>query len=305
MQLQAIKQVLDESIPNLKTTRQDQERQGNKYYLYSNLDAFRKAVNKLKKANLFIGLITQLENSDLFRIGGDQISIHSGVGNQIEDNIARLKMVAENLNAALTDIVGPLKENTINIKLPQISDFQDLSLVSRDLQNVIGQVVINDHINGTVEITSVENGSIWIEVFLGSHLAVLLIARISKVANSIYQRILENQILTGKARQSRLEGEINEQILIHESKMISLLIEVETKAIQNEFFKNDEPELTKRIEQSISTLKNLMVKGTEIHPALTAPKEMKSEFPNHNLLKSLTDQLKLLTDPNSQSADAE
>ena len=56
---------------------------------------------------------------------------------------------------------------SINIKLPEIKDFDQLSNVSRDIHIALSQVLFNDEINGETKIISVENGSIWINVFVG------------------------------------------------------------------------------------------------------------------------------------------
>ena len=56
--------------------------------------------------------------------------------------------------------------------------------------------------------------------------------------------------------------------------------------------------LQKTIRNSIKLFAELMTKGTEIHPALNAPIEIKNEFPNPTLINSLKEQLKLLQNPN-------
>jgi hypothetical protein len=271
MQLKALKLVLENNISKLVLQRREQERQGQKFALFTGLDDFRQAIYNLKKAGVFKGIIYALESTDIFKVGGQEIAIPLGQANQIEAHIANLRELSQVLNSTLSDVVGETLDNTINIKLPDLTTFDELSDISHDLQNVLGQVIINPTINGEVKILNVENGSIWIEVYLKTHIAVSLIASITRVASTVYQTILQNRILTGKARQVNIRSEINTEILQHELVMTKLLIDVESKAIQDAYFKNDDPELTTRIKNSITTLRQLMDKGAEIHPALNEP----------------------------------
>ena len=56
-------------------------------------------------------------------------------------------------------------------------------------------------------------------------------------------------------------------------------IDTETDSVENENFKSTAPERTERLKYAIKTFSELFQNGAEVHPALCAPEQANSVFP--------------------------
>lgn len=294
MQLQEIKLILDRALPKLTTPRQETNRAGGTYWLYRNVNQLRGAINSINLTGLFPDLLQSITSSELYTVGGDDVFIDPSTGRSIEENISRLRTLAEEFSKSLTPLVGDPDEYTINIRLPFIQNFDDLSNASRDLQTILAQVVINEEVNGDVKILSVENGSIWFAVSLASAAAVALIGRIVKAALDIHTKILSNRILKGRAKVAKIDADRHEFLVDSEKKFVNIFLEIESESIRRDYFNNPDAEISERIKNSIKLLHLLMDKGVEIRPALNAPQQTKDIYPSQQLLNVVEEQKHIL-----------
>ena len=258
------------------------------------LNNIRFIINNLSKLGLFEQIIEPLKDSVIFTTGNDYMVIQSNEGGPINNRLTTLKTLVSNFLDVLLKTVPNEDINSINIKLPPISDFDQLSKVAREIHIGLTQVIYSDEINGETKIVSVENGSIWFNVFVGAS-AVSVIASLVWASAVIYKKIQEGRMLSEQVRALKVKNESLEDVLKAQKAETDMMIEAEAQHIQHEYFKNNSPENIERIKNSISIFAELIGKGAEIQPALAAPESVSNLFPDPKNLIGLESKIKRLT----------
>ena len=115
-------------------------------------------------------------------------------GRTIKNSISNLQLLTNSFLEAFSESSGQIRENTISIKLPAIKDLDDLAKASSVFNTILSQTIVNTEIKGVIEIDNVENGSIWLEIFVGSSAAITLIAGLAWSAAVVYKKIQEGRI---------------------------------------------------------------------------------------------------------------
>lgn len=262
----------------------------------SGLNNIRTVINDIKSLNLFDGIIDSLSKSVIYTTANDQMSIQLQEGRAIEENLILLKTLSTNFLNVLLTTVPEEDINSINIKLPPVNDFDELSKVSREIHIGLTQVIYNDDINGQTKIVSVENGSIWLNVLVGAT-AVTVIASLVWASAVIYKKILEGKLLAEQVRGLKVKNDSLEDILKAQKVETDLMIQAEAEHISSEHFRENTPENIERIKNSITTFADLIGKGAEIHPALVAPENVSNLFPDATKLIGVESKIKRLANP--------
>lgn len=260
------------------------------------LNNIRSVLNDLNNLNLFDSVVNSLLNSAIFTTANDQMTVQYQEGQLIIANLSLLKTLCTNFSNILLRTVPEEDVNSINIKLPQVNDFDELSKVSREIHLGLTQVILNDEINGQTKIVSVENGSIWLNVFVGAS-AVSVIASLVWSSAVIYKKIQEGKLLVEQVRGLKVKNDSLEDILKAQKAETDFMIQAEAEHISSEHFQENKPENIERIKNSISTFAELIGKGAEIHPALVAPEKVSNLFPNASNLLGLESKIKKLANP--------
>jgi hypothetical protein len=255
----------------------------------------RRVLNELESLELFSTITVKLKNSVIFTSANDRMNVQNGEAQNINNELTFLKTLIQNFLNILLRTIPEENSNSINIKLPEVSDFDDLSKVSREIHLALTQVILNDEINGETKIVSVENGSIWFNVFVGIT-ALPVVASLAWSAAVIYKKIQEGKLLEQQVRGLKVKNDSLEDILKAQRAETELMIQAEAEHINSEHFKENAPENIERIKNSISTLADLIGKGAEIHPALVAPENVSNLFPDPTKLMNVESKIKKLTD---------
>ncbi|UKJ06200.1 hypothetical protein [Solitalea lacus] len=290
-QLQSILKRLDWKAENMATSQGQVSNMR-----LSGLASIRNVINDIKTLNLFDGVVDSLSNSAIFTTANDQMIIQILEGREIVSNLTLLKTLSTNFLNVLLTTVPEEDINSINIKLPPVNDFDELSKVSRDIHIGLSQVIFNDEINGQTKIVSVENGSIWLNVFVGAS-AVTVIASLVWASAVIYKKIHEGKLLAEQVRGLKVKNDSLEDILKAQKAETDLMIQAEAEHISSEHFKENIPENIERIKNSIKTFAELIGKGAEIHPALVAPENVSNLFPDPTKLIVVGSKIKKLANP--------
>jgi hypothetical protein len=261
--------------------------------VFTNLNVIRQALNDTESLKLFGSIISNLKSSVIFTSANDSMSIQTAEGQIINNQLHQLKILIQNFSELLDNVVPEESVDSINIKLPPLNDFDQLSKVSRELHLALTQVIINDEINGQTKIESVENGSIWINVFIGAA-AVTVVASLVWSAAVIHKKILEGKLLQEQIRGLKVKNESLEDVLKAQRAETDLMIQAEAEHIQSEHFKENAPENIERIKNSITTFADLIGRGAEIQPALVAPEDVSNLFPDPTKLVGLESKIKRL-----------
>lgn len=260
------------------------------------LNNIRNVINDIKSLNLFDSIIVSLGKSVIYTTANDQMTVQLQEGREIAANLNLLKTLSTNFLNVLMTTVPEEDANSINIKLPPVNDFDELSKVSREIHIGLTQVIYNDDINGQTKIVSVENGSIWLNVFVGAS-AVTVIASLIWASAVIYKKILEGRLLAEQIRGLKVKNESLEDILKAQKAETDLMIQAEAEHISSEHFRENTADNIARIKNSITTFADLIGKGAEIHPALVAPENVSNLFPDPTKLIVVESKIKKIANP--------
>lgn len=270
----------------------------NTLFQISNLKELRLIINNLDSMNLFKTATTVLMDSAIFTTSNDTIRVQSTENSIIVNELKILKSLIENFTEVLKSTVPEESIDSINIKLPPINDFDELSKVSREIHVGLTQVIFNEEVSGQTKIISVENGSIWLNVLVGTT-AVTVIASLVWSAAVIYKKIQEGKLLEEQVRGLKVKNDSLEDILKAQKAETNLMIQAEAEHVNSEHFKENAPENIEKIKNSISIFADLIGKGAEIHPALVAPENVTNLFPDPTKLIGLESKIKRLANPST------
>lgn len=264
------------------------------YYNISSLNTLRNVLLDLESMGIFENLVSKLTSSVIFTTGNDSLRIQSTENSAINSDMRLLKTLIENFLEVLHQTVPQENIDSINIKLPPVNDFDDISKVTREIHLAITQVIYEPEIGGQTKIESVENGSIWFNVLVGSA-AVSIIASMVWSAAVIYKKIMEGKLLSEQVRGLKVKNESLEDILKAQKLETELVLQAEAEFVYSKHFKDNTPENIQKIKNSISTFADLISRGAEIKPALMAPEEVSNLFPDATKLISLESKIKKLS----------
>lgn len=260
------------------------------------LSGIRQVINDISTLNLFDSISNSLKSSVIYTTANDTMQVQIAEGREIITNLTLLKTLSTNFLNVLLKTVPEEQTDSINIKLPPINDFEELSKVSREIHLGLSQVIFNEEINGQTKIVSVENGSIWLNVIVGTT-AVTVIASLVWASAVIHKKILEGKLLAEQVRGLKVKNDSLEDILAAQKKETEMMIQAEVEHINSEHFLANAPENIERIKNSITTFADLIGRGAEIHPALVAPENVANLFPYPTKLISVESKIKRLGNP--------
>jgi hypothetical protein len=289
--LKQLKFVLQDVLKRLEWRTENVNISNTTFLQFDNLGDVREVINVIAGTGLFEDIITELRNSAIFTSASNQIRVQVQEGRLLSQQLDLFKALLDNFLSVLLNTVPDEDPSSINIKLPPINNFDDLAKVSRDIHIALGQIVYNEEINGQEEIVSVENGSIWLNVLIGST-AVGVIASIVWSAAVIYKKFQEGRLLEQQIRSLQVKNDSLEDVLKAQKAHTELAIQAEADHIQSEHFSANVPENVERIKNSITIFAELIGRGAEIHPALVAPENVSNLFPDPTKLIGLESKIK-------------
>lgn len=290
---------LKEIISILKSTRstldiQKDYNKSNHVFRFDNLDKFRKDIYKLETTGLFENQIDYLLESALFKSNKNSIRLNLQEGNALIQFLSQFITTFDNVLYTLNSIVSDEKENSIYVKLPPTSDLEDLSRHSSEIHKIFSQVIFDEEINGKLEIVSVDNGSIWIEIYVGSVAAISLIGGMVWSASVIYKKMQEGRILENQVKSLKIRNDSFKEIQEKQALLLNHMVAAETQMLIDENYKTSKPEQVERMKHSIKLLADLIDKGAEIHPSIGEPENVKNLFPQTNSILSISSKIKKL-----------
>lgn len=270
---------------------------------FTNINGFKRFVAGVRNIPIYSDEIEFIENTVLYGTTSDFLNV-SDV--KMKSSIAVVANYLFNSSEALfkssNKLIDRLDDNSISIKMRNINDYNLLVSDITDLQKCISQIILHPKIDGKLEIDSWESGSRWMNLYLGSALAVGIVASTAWSGAVVYKKVQEGRIFAEYARGLAIKNDSVEEIAAKQQEAISALVSEEAKRIQVKYYDEDEDnENFERIKFSIKLFSELVEKGTEVHPALTAPESVQNLFPDFKNLESIVSQTKLLTDKKSSN----
>jgi hypothetical protein len=292
MKLKDIILILNRNIEKLVFSKETTSHNGITYINAGNLNNLKNAILNIQTTGLASDIIAEIVSNKIFDIPKDSLLLTSNDANKLTNNISLLIEVLSNIEQSLLNIVGQPTENSIFIKLPVVNDFKDLGKAADAFEKILNQIIINDDINGEVRIESVENGSIWLEVSLGTSLAVSAIGSLAWAAAVVYKKMQEGRLLAQAVIKQKISNGADADLANANKILLNYIIEAEAQHFCEENYSKIEPEQIERVKVTIKMLAEQMSKGAEIHPSISTPEEFSNLFPNMNNLIGLASKIK-------------
>jgi hypothetical protein len=265
----------------------------------SQLNSLRQSLNILYETGLFNDEIEEIMHLSFYKSTTDTIAVTTAELNTLRSNTEHIKVVSEGMIHALNIVVPNEEQYSINFKMPKdVNDFTSLASVCISIDKVLDQLIINETIKGEKRIMSVENGSIWFNLFVGEF-ASRLIGKVAWASAVIFNKASEVRANQEFNRGLKMKNEaIEEMVKIHKV-YIDKLITAEAELISNDEFKDskDKHEETQRIKLAIIEFSDLIFRGAEIRPAINAPEQVSNLFPNYSKLIGTQSKIKEIDKP--------
>lgn len=267
-------------------------------------------LTNLKKA------VNLLSDTGLFQKQIDEVFLHTIYVNSITDSAQathqETKLLVKDIDSLRYDVsiilsaieqqIPDEDSDSINIKMPkEVNDLASLSKVCVEFDKIFNQLFVNDTINGQQKIVSVENGSIWINLLIGNA-ATRLIGKVTWAAAVIFNKITEVRANQEFNRGLKLKNDALDEIIKLHKLHIDQLIAAEAELIANEEFANnvDKNEYIQRLKMSIKELSDLIFRGAEIRPAISAPEQVSNLFPEFPKLIGVSSKIKEIESPDKK-----
>ncbi len=258
--------------------------QNRNWYAADGLIKLRKAIDELAEIDFLSIYTAPLKKSALYNSVADANYFESQEDSDIKKWVNALSGAISGLVAyfefleAKQDVPS---DTVLNIKLPDVEGFSDLSKFSNDLKNAI-ELPLLESKKGEVKIISAEEGSIWIKIAVGLPIALSLIAAICKAAAYYKREKAQADIFNAYARMVNSGADVMEAFSNLTIQRIESVKKAEAEAIQSKFYEAKSPEELEKLKNSIEIISTLMDKGARFLPSADNT-EAKKEFPDPNL----------------------
>lgn len=195
------------------------------------------------------------------------------------------------------DILYPkLNDTSLCIKLPDTKDLNEIGKYCIEINKLLNQVVVNDSINGRIEFVNVDLGSTWLDICVGTTLAMQVVGTLIYSACYIRNQKLKFKLYEEEYRKVKIQNDVLEAIATGNKELIKSYIELESRNIMDSYYpeQKDNAELCMRIKNTINEFSEMINKGLEVHPALEVAKNIKTEYPDFSHLLNVTSKVKEL-----------
>lgn len=272
---------------------------------FNNLRKFKELLAAIEDQPFFKSEIEYLKQSALYATTANEVFV-------AKDNESdKIYTTAYNLMAQLYGISLMLNKlaiddqpEVISIRLPNPDDFSGLIDDLSTFKTAIEQIIINPVINGQLRVTKWETGSFWINLYLGSSLAVLLVGSVAWSALILSKKFAEFSILYETAKSLKIRNESLEDLKKQQEALTASLVDSEARYIEEQSFNGShENERLERIKRSIKTFATMIQRGAQVEPSLMAPEVVKNLFPNFLNPGQVTSRIPLLkNEPESEDS---
>lgn len=261
------------------------------------LVSLRAALTNLISIKVFDADIESLtKNTRLFEIGSDGLIV-------TQDEFSKLNHILNTIIVKIDIIIGfydadlRMSDDILNVKLPNVKTFDELTRASNDLKLALALPINNLIIDGAkLEIKSAEPGSIWLQVALGSILVLKFIGLL--IDKGLY---LKSELQKQEANEEYLKqlGVENEQIKkVREVaiKHYDSIVTAQAKELIEGNFRPDNQEVLNTLELSLKTIADLSSRGAKFLPASKDPNitslfpEYKTEQISNGVINQLKDE---------------
>lgn len=193
------------------------------------------------------------------------------------------------------DVYPSLDDKSVSIKLPDSYDVIEIGEIYKKIGKSLNQVITKEPINGNLKLSNFDNGSLWIDIMLGTTAAVHVFASIVWSASYCMKEYKKLKLIEIEYEKNEISLENLKNIKDMNKELMKKYVEKESENILTEHYEitgQEDPDFLERMKNTIIEFSKLIEKGTEVHPALEVANEIKHEFPDLSKLEFLDSKIR-------------
>ncbi len=284
-------QVIQENLPILNLQHDNSNPR-----TYSNIPTLLMSLKAISNINHVKTQLEQVHKHIPKDYHGETIALQQNIATQFDGSINKLKVALNDILAVLKEISTEEEENSLYILLPDYPDFNGFVKDVRDFGKIFDQVLSGLHDDSTIKFQGVDLGTSWLVITFTSVTALGLIAGMIWSACVIRKKKLEGDHLAGQVKNLDLKNESINDLVAAQKKLLDLAVEAEANYLIDKNNIEKDPEYTQRLIHSIENISEMINRGTQFHPSLSAPEEASRLFPDYKKLNSISSNIKQIKD---------
>lgn len=264
---------------------------------FTNVDILRIAIGELVK----IGFLPNEDPYDFFLATyADKINVDPNKHPQIEFKIKLLTSSIEMLYQWINNYVTTEETaETINIKLPQIHNIEDIiescKLINKSLSQSVAEI------GGTLGFKQLDYGSSWIIISVGTTMAAGLVMSIAQAAYFVAKKYYAIKLMAKQYERYAMGNEIMKTIKETNDKILKEEIDAQARQLESKYYPESDNERLGRLRVSINEMYKLIELGGEVHPSLILKNDAKDADIDYKQLLNFNKEMGLL--PKEKTSD--
>jgi hypothetical protein len=277
---------------------------GTLFYYINELPELRSKLEDAMSLPVLAQMAEKIYTSQPLRFATESVQIESSFSGEFKAIAAKLDLYLRAMLETL-DFLARGGEGELAIKLPPVSELSTVVAKLEKLEKVFAQALSILSDPPTLKVAKWEKGSLWIDLLIGSTAGVTLIGGVTWAAACAYKKFQEGRLLEKTSEGLGIKNEVLASLRDGIAFAIEAEIQAEAKRLDEKHSKGKgDPETIKRLQYCIRETFEMIKEGTEIHPALMAPEDVKNVFPNMSEILALPSTQKLLKDHADNGGDA-
>lgn len=288
--------IINNNIDAIKVDYTDIANTGNKWV--DNTLELQEAIRNISVIGAFAPEMERLNSLGFSLISAGKISVPAS---QVISYRSIIDLMYSKAHAIKTSIELSLPEqdiNTVVIGFPDFSDFSEMQNAFTEIQKSASMIFSVKEYKSDVHFQNFDSGTSWVEIVLGSSVAVGFLGKILKTLLGFvaqYQGIKANNL---GIESLEMDNEIKRTVMETNKKVLNIQL---NQVIENNFSADGiDTEDIAKISKASEPLLELLSKGVTFTPATSQVETIKSDFPSISELMKFQPQ-KLLEDSNSPS----
>jgi hypothetical protein len=151
--------------------------------------------------------IAEVRNSAL-----KEIVVHRDTGTIFVSAMETLRTHAGIILNTFNEFLGKEEIDTINIKLPTARNLDDVAKTLSNLNLALEQSLVNTFVNGQVQLIGFDRGSNWLEIGLGSIVALQFLGGMVRLIYESRNKEIELEAKREMIRHLKLQNEVKEKV---------------------------------------------------------------------------------------------
>ena len=173
-------------------------------------------------------------------------------------------------------------DTTINIKLPQLCQIDDLVKAIGIINKALSRSVAES--GGEIKIRHLDYGSSWLIVSAGTILAAKLVMLLADAGFKIAQKYYGVKMMQQQYERFNMGTEMLKSIKEANEKIIATDARVLAEHIEKDIYTDTDNERIERLRVSITEMSKLIELGGEVHPALICASDNNVNTPDYKSL---------------------